>query len=36
MTNHQTGHRTLLVITNVDGSLSISDDVFSTRTLERP
>lgn len=36
MTNHRTGHRTLLVITDVDGSLSISDDVFSTRVLERP
>jgi uncharacterized protein len=36
MTNHQTGHRTLFVATKVDGALAITDDVFSTRALERP
>jgi Outer membrane lipoprotein-sorting protein len=36
MTNHQTGHRTLLVATKLDGAVTIADDVFSTRTLERP
>ena len=36
MTNHQTGHRTLLVTTKLDGAVTIGDDVFSTRTLERP
>jgi hypothetical protein len=36
MTNHQTGHRTLLMATKVDGAVTIGDDVFSTRTLERP
>ena len=36
MTNHQTGHRTLIVATKVDGTVSINDDAFTTRTLERP
>ena len=36
MTNHQTGHRTLIVATKVDGTVSIGDDQFTTRTLERP
>jgi hypothetical protein len=36
MTNHQTGHRTLIVATKVDGAVSIRDDVFTARTLERP
>jgi hypothetical protein len=36
MTNVQTQHRTLIVATKVDGSVSIGDDVFTTHTLERP
>jgi hypothetical protein len=36
MTNHQTGHRTLIVATELDGSTPVRDDVFSVRTLERP
>ena len=36
MTNHQTGHRTLLVATKLDGTLTISDETFTARTLERP
>jgi hypothetical protein len=36
MTNHQTGHRTLLVATKVDGQVTISDETFTARTLERP
>jgi uncharacterized protein len=36
MTNVQTGHRTLLVATKLDGAVSVRDDVFSVRTLERP
>ena len=36
MTNHQTGHRTLLVATKMDGAVTIGDDTFSTRVLERP
>lgn len=36
MTNHQTGHRTLIVATKLDGTAPVGDDVFSVRTLERP
>ena len=36
MTNHQTGHRTLLVSANLDGASPIGDDTFSMRVLERP
>jgi len=36
MTNHQTAHRTLIVATKLDGALSVGDDVFTQRTLERP
>ena len=36
MTNHQTGHRTLLVAANLDGASAIGDDVFTMRALERP
>ena len=36
MTNRQTGHRTLIVATKLDGAVSVGDDVFTTRTLERP
>jgi hypothetical protein len=36
MTNHQTGHRTLLIATRVDGKAPVSDNVFTTRVLERP
>jgi hypothetical protein len=36
MTNHQTGHRTLIVSTKLDGTTPVRDDVFSVRTLERP
>ena len=36
MTNHQTGHRTLIVATKLDGTTPVRDDVFSVRTLERP
>jgi outer membrane lipoprotein-sorting protein len=36
MTNHQTGHRTLIVAARLDGTTPVRDDVFSVRTLERP
>ena len=36
MTNHQTGHRTLLVASKLDGAAPVRDDVFSVRSLERP
>jgi outer membrane lipoprotein-sorting protein len=36
MTNHQTGHRTLIIATKLDGTTPVRDDVFSVRTLERP
>jgi outer membrane lipoprotein-sorting protein len=36
MTNHRTGHRTLIVATNVDGTVALDEAVFTTRTLERP
>ena len=36
MMNHQTGHHTLIVATRVDGAVSVGDDVFTQRTLERP
>lgn len=36
MTNHQTGHRTLIVASHLDGAVRIGEDVFTTRTLERP
>lgn len=36
MTNHQTGHRTLIVAARLDGTKPVRDDVFSVRTLERP
>jgi hypothetical protein len=36
MMNHQTRHRTLIVATKLDGTVPIGDEVFTTRTLERP
>jgi hypothetical protein len=36
MTNRQTGHRTLIVATKLDGAVLVGDDAFTTRTLERP
>ena len=36
MTNVQTGHRTLIAVTKLDGTAALKDDLFSTRTLERP
>jgi hypothetical protein len=35
MTNHQTGHRTVFTIANVDASAVAPDDVFTTRSIER-
>ena len=36
MTNHRTGHRTLIIATKVEGKVSLAEEVFTTRTLERP
>ena len=35
VSNHQTGHRTLLVFENLDTQKSVKDDFFTTRYLER-
>jgi len=36
MANVQTSHRTLIVASKIDGAVTITDDIFTTRTLERP
>lgn len=36
MVNHQTGHRTLIIASRLDGTVPISEESFSTRMLERP
>lgn len=35
MVNHQTGHKTVLALEQVEAEIPISDEVFTTRTLER-
>jgi len=34
MTNVQTGHKTLILLDEIDTEVAISDDMFSTRALE--
>lgn len=35
MTNHQTGHKTTITFSAVEGGLTLSDDLFTTRYIER-
>jgi hypothetical protein len=35
MTNHQTGHRTTFTVDKVDATVAVSDEMFTTRYIER-